>query len=272
MTNLKSKSSRIPAGRKPGITPSNFLEKLKAIPGIEITKFKSYQHRTKEWRGAGYSGSVADNGQVHLHKNYNVYIKGFPAWRIGFKNNCQSTVDILMHFSVHDKYGLQETFTKSYTNLRPGEPAEMFVMQDKKRTQVKLETVEIYTGSQLLSSTEIGAFLPPKTWNLLASFLLVFCMGIYAASIAGNHKEIPDHKAAAVVLSLFAFFISIWELFNITAVMFMFLLLLMVLFSLSDRGEITILLSLGVLYLWSVWKKRYSIKDFLIGAFTAKSS
>jgi len=255
---------------KPGKANANILNKLN-FPDIEFTKIKAYQHRTKKWQDAGYSSHHAASGRVHLHKNRNVYIKGFPAWRIGFKNKYRFPVDIEMFFSVHDKYGLVETFNKSYNNLRPGEPAEIYVIQDKRKTRIKLEAVEVLTGHQPLYTAAINEFLLRNTWGWVKSVFIVLFMGIYTGIIASRHVDVPDIKGAAIFLSVFAFFIAFWELFNITPVMFMILFMVIVPFSLHDPGEIGFLMLLGSLYLWAVWKKRYSIKDFLIGAFTAKS-
>ncbi|MBO9199734.1 MULTISPECIES: hypothetical protein [Niastella] len=264
MTNTSKQRPRGPIIEKQE-TPSSILSKLK-VPNIEFTRFKSYQHRTKEWSDGGYSGRVADSGRVRLHKRGNVTIKGFPAWRFGFRNMHQSTVDIQMHFSVYDKYGLVESFSETYTNLRPSEPAEIFVVQGKKKTRLKLETVEVYGNSQLLSSTEVGAVLPPR--GFIKTFLLPLIMCFFAMGIVGS-PAFPDEKGPAVIITLLTFLIAFIELFNITPVFFMFFLMLMVPFSLQDPTEISVLLILGALYLWMVWRKRYSLKDFLIGAFIA---
>lgn len=253
----------------PGKSGPNLLINLKNIPELEITKFKAYQHRTQEWQEAGtYDIRITKGGRVYSQRGYNVIIKSFPAWRIGFRYRSYSTINIVMNFSVYDKYGLVGNPTKTYHNLRPKEPVEIIVVQGKWRTRLKMESVQVYEGDQLVSSTEINSFLPPRSWRLLKSFFIVFLLGLLAVS--SNEHATAEYKGGELVLSVFAFFISIWELFNITAVILMLILMIFVPFAIDDLGEKSLLLGLGLLYLWAVWNKRYSLKDFLIGAFIAK--
>jgi hypothetical protein len=267
MTNIKR--PKMPIGVKPKMAPSNILDKLN-IPNIQITKFRSYQHRTKEWQDAGYSGKVTDNGKIYLNKRYNAIIKGFEAWRIGIRNNHQTTVDIVMHFSVHDKYGLVNSFTETYNNLRPGEPADMVVKLEDKKTRIKMETVEVYAGPQLITSTEVRTFMPPRTWSKVHSLLLVLFMGLISLGMLTDQSATMSIKGPAVIIPLFAFFIAMGEAFNITSVICMFFLLLMLPFAGYSLEGLIVLMLMGCTYFWVVWKKRYSLKDFLIGAFISK--
>jgi hypothetical protein len=270
MTNIKR--PRIPIGVKPRTASSNILDKLN-IPNIQITRFRSYQHRTKEWNEAGYSGRVTDNGDIRLQKRYNLTVKGFEAWRIGIKNNHQVTVNIVMHFTVHDKYGLVNSFTETYNNLRPGEPAEMVIKLADKRTRIKMETVGVYAGFQLLSSTEVRTFMPPRTWSKVHSLLLILSMVLISLGMLTDQSATTiSSNGLPVIIPLFAFFIATGEAFNITSVFCMFFLMLMLPFAGYSTGGLMVLMIMGCTYLWVVWKKRYSLKDFLIGAFISKSS
>jgi len=239
---------------------------ITTVPGIQFSKIKPYQHRQKEYHSNGYSGHITEGGQVYARKGYYTMIKVSRAWRIGFKNVSNVPVDIMMHFSVHDKYGKLETFAQLYRNLRPGEPAEIFFEVQDNKANIMFEAVEIYSEGQLLSNTQVKQFMPRMPWGL-KSWAVALIMAIFSAVALTDPQPV---NFAAVVLPFLALTIMGCGILHRTPVILMLLFLLLVPFtSHSVEVKITIIV-MGLAYLYFVWKKRHSVKDFLLASATPR--
>ncbi|SFD16062.1 hypothetical protein SAMN05518672_101809 [Chitinophaga sp. CF118] len=234
------------------------------VPGIQFSKIKPYQHRQKEYHSTGYSGRITESGHVYARKGYYTSIKVSQAWRIGFKNVGNVPVDIMMRFSVYDKYGKLETFAQLYRNLRPGEPAETFFEVQDKKAKILFDTVEIYANDQLLSTTEVMQFMPRMGWGL-KSWAVALFMAIFAAMALTEPQPL---NFASIILPFFALTIMGAGILNRTPVILMLLLLSLVPFSSHSLEIGTTIMLMGLVYLYFVWKKRHSIKDFLMASAT----
>ncbi|MFL5745092.1 MAG: hypothetical protein ACJ751_10530 [Niastella sp.] len=263
MANSSIKGSRIPARFLPGKNESGLLDKLN-VPQIDITYIRSYLHRTKAWRVEGYYPSRPSSKKA---KEYRLNINGFKAWKIGFKNKQQTPVDITLHFRIQGKYVPGYDYNQTYSNLLPDMKAEMVVVPGLKMVRVRLDKVEIHTGSNLLSSTEVRTFMPYWNGNFVFSFITACLLGVSFLFCHTYKQGIPVHNSTTNWIAILGFYLAFWEAFNITPVIIMLLALLVGPFFLHDQVQKIALMVLGCFYLWAVWRKRSSIKDFLIGAF-----
>jgi hypothetical protein len=238
------------------------------IPGIDIISFRTYQFRTKAWRVKGYNSSRNTTNRLgRKRREYRLNINGFKAWKIGFKNRLQVPVDITLHFTMRTKDGFEYDYTEVCKNIQPGKEAEIAIIPGLKTVQVRLDTVEVNAGSNLLSRTEVNSFMPFSEWSFAFSFFIACIIGVSFLFISLYRKEVTESNDAAKWVSILGFYLAFWEAFNITPVIIMFLLLLSSSFILYNPLHIVGLLVLGCFYLVAVWRKRSSIKDFLIGAF-----
>ena len=236
------------------------------VPGVQFSKIKPYQHRQKEYHSTGYSGHLTDGGHIHVRKGYYTMIKVSRAWRIGFKNVSNTPIDIMMHFSVHDKYGALENFAQIYRNLRPGEPAEIFFEVQDKKANILFERVEVYANDQLLSNTGVKQFMPRMPWGL-KSWAVALIMAIFSALALTEPQPV---NFAAVILPFLALAIMGAGLLHRTAVMLMLLFLSLVPFT-SHGLEMKITITImGLAWLYWVWIKRHSVKDFLLASATPR--
>jgi len=261
------KRSNFLAWLQPGKPEPEMLSKLN-IPGIEITSFRTYQYRTKAWRVVGYSPSrFPDEDETNPSKEYRLNINGFKAWRIGLKNKHQTEVTIIFHFRIQGRYVPGYDYSQTCANLLPNQEEVMVVVPWMKTGSVRVKAIEVYEGSILVSHIELNATMPYHRWSFVYSFLLACTLGVSFLFISFNNKHVPvEHHTTTLVYSL-GFFLAFWEVYTITPVIIMILLLILAPFLLNSRFQITLLMFLGCLYLRSVWRKRSSIKDFLIGAF-----
>lgn len=263
MANIDSKKHLIPVRFLPGKNVSGLFDKVN-IPEIDITYLKSFQHRTKAWRVEGYNPSKPP---VKKRKEYRLNINGFKAWKIGFKNKHHSAVDITLHFRIQGKYVPGYNYKQTCSNLLPDKEAEMVVISGLKTGWVRLDRVEVYSDSNTLSRTEVNAFMPYWKGSSLFSFISSWVLGI--CFLLWNIYMEPDstHKHTITWLTYISLSLAILDVYNITPVIIMFLLLVAGPFILHDPVQLTVLMVLGCLYIWATWRKRSSIKDFLIGAF-----
>jgi len=266
MSNASLKKSWFSSLVLPGLSSPNMFDKLN-IPGIEITSFRCYQHRTKGWRVEGYNPAKPnDPGKIKQSSKYRLNINGFKAWKIGFKNNHQTPVDITLHFRMQGKYVPGYDYTQTCKNLLPGQEAEMKVVPALKMTQVRLDKVEVYAASTLVSSTEVETYMPFWKGNFDFSFILACILGINFLVYSKNAK-VPEEHHTTTLIYVLAFCLAFLDAYNLTPVILMFLLVIIAPFFLHNSVQRLDLLVLGCLYLVAVWRKRSSIKDFLIGAF-----
>lgn len=239
------------------------LNKLN-VPGIQFFKIKPYQHRIKEYHRNGYSGSISESGQVRIHKRYYTTVKVSRSWRIGFKNVGNVPVDIMMRFSVHDQYGKLENFAQLYRNLRPGEPDEIFFDVQDKKANIMFDTVEVYANDQLLSATEVKKFLPRMAWGVKSWAVALFMAFITAMALT----EPQPMNFVSILLPFLALTIMGAGILSRTPVILMLLFLLLVPFTSHSSGIKTAIIIMGLAYLYWVWQKRHSIKDFLLASAT----
>ena len=237
------------------------------VPGIQFSRIKPYQHRQKEYHSTGYSGRITESGQVHVRKGYYTSVKVSRAWRIGFKNVGNVPVDIMMRFSVHDKYGKLENFEHVYRNLRPGEPAEIYFEVQDKKANIMFERVEVYANEQLLSSTEVKQLMPRMAWGL-KSWAVALFMAIITAMALTDPQPM---NFVSIMLPFLALTIMGAGILNRTPVILMLLLFSLVPFSSHSLEIRTTIMVMGLAYLYWVWKKRHSIKDFLMASATHSS-
>ena len=262
MGNTPLKRSRISYHLLPGKSESKMMDKL-ILPDIDIIYFKSFQYRAKAWRVEGYNPSKPSPKKQECRLNIN----GFKAWKIGFRNKHQTAINITLHFRIQGMYVPGYDYTKTYNNLLPNEEADIVVVPGLKLASVRLDKVEVFVGTTLLSSTKVGSFMPYTRGRFSFSFLIASFLGLNFLFIASNNMRIPKEHNATTLVYILTFYLAFWEAFNITPVIIMFLLLFVGPFILHDPVQRISLLVLGCFYLWAVWRKRSSIKDFLIGAF-----
>lgn len=267
MPNTSPKRSWLSDLFMPGLSSPNMLEKLN-IPGIEITSFRSFQHRTKAWRVEAYNPAKPNHAAFIKQSNkYRLNINGFKAWKIGFKNRLQTPIDITLHFRVQGKYVPGHDYKQTYKNLSPSQKAEMEVVPGVKFGTVRLDKVEVYAGTNLVSSIEVKTFMPFWKGNFGFSALLSGILGINFLIFSFNNSTVPGDYQATTLIYILAFCFVFLEAYNITAVISMFFLLLFAPLYLYNPVQRVDLFVLGGLYLIAVWRKRSSIKDFFIGAF-----
>jgi hypothetical protein len=168
---------------------------------------------------------------------------------------------------MHGKYDLVHDYTLKCNNLLPDQETEVVVVPGLKSAMVRLDRVEVLADSNLLSNTEVNTFLPFSKGSFAPSFFIACLIGVNFLFISTYKKGIPVHNNITTWVSMLGFYLAFWEAFNITPVIIMILLLLITPFILPDPFPKTALIVLGCFYLWAVWRKRSSIKDFLIGAF-----
>ncbi len=234
------------------------------VPGIQFFKLKPYQHRQGERHSSGYHGTMTRNGEVYLHRHYYTMIKVSQAWRIGFKNVGTVPVDVMMHFSMHDKYGQLESFSQGYSNLRPTEPAEIFVDVQDKKLKIMLDAVEVYSNNYLVSATEVKQFMPGMPWGV-KSWVVALIMAIFSAlALTDPHPM----NFVSMLLPFLALTITGAGLLHRTPVILMLIFLSLIPFSSHSVEMKTTFGVMGLAYLYWVWKKRHSIKDFLMGSTT----
>jgi hypothetical protein len=267
MANIYFKRPWIPALFLPGKSEPDMIDKLN-VPGIDITMFRSFQYRTKGWRVEGYNPSQSSKkGRTKPRKEYRLNTNGFKAWKIGFKNRHKVPVDLILYFTMHVKDGQVYDYRQTSKNLLPDLETEVSVVPGLKTARIRLDTVEVYAGTDLLSRTELNSFMPFRKGSLALSFYLACLIGVSFLYIPSYKMGIPVHKSTNTWVSILCFYLAFWEAFNITPVIIMFLLLLSAPFIFHDPVPTTVLMVLGCFYLWAVWRKRSSIMDFLIGAF-----
>ena len=263
MGNTTLNWSRISAWLRPGKFEPSMIDKL-SIPGIDITGFRTYQHRTKAWRVEGYNPS---RPSLKKNQEYRLNINGFKAWKIGFKNRHKTAVNIILHFRIQGKYVPGYDYTKTCNNLLPNEEADIVVVPGLKSATVRLDKVVVSAGSTILSNTVVDSFMPFIRGSFDFSFYISCILGVSFLFFFSNNKLIPADHSATTLVYILAFYLAFWEAFNITPVIIMLLLLLVGPFILHDPVQRTSLMVLGCFYIWAVWRKRSSIMDFLIGAF-----
>ncbi|KAA2244839.1 hypothetical protein F0L74_02420 [Chitinophaga agrisoli] len=234
------------------------------VPGIQFFKLKPYQHRQRERHSSGYHGTMTNNGEVYLHKHYYTMIKVSNAWRIGFKNVLNVPVDVMMQFSIHDKYGQLETFTQGYNNLRPTEPAEIFFDVQDKKLKIMLDMVEVYANGYLHTATEVKQFMPPQPWAVKSWVVALVMAIVSAAALTDPHPM----NFISISLPFLALAMTGAGFLHRTPVMLMLIFLSLVPFSSHSLEIKTTIGVMGLGYLYWVWKKRHSIKDFLMGSAT----
>jgi hypothetical protein len=267
MANIPFKRPILRARFTSGKAVPDMLNKLN-LSGIDVIWFRSYQFRTKTWRVEGYNPSqTIEEKNAIRSREYRLNMNGFKAWKIGLRNNHQVPVDIKLHFTMHSADGLAVDFTETCIGLLPSKCEEIQVVPVWKTAQVKLDTVEIYADSRLLSISEVNSFIPFPKWSFAISSIIACLLGVSFLFISSKNKLISVEHIATTLIYIVAFYLAFWETFNITPVIIMFILLVIAPFFLHDPVHISGLIVFGCLYFWAVWCKRSSIKDFLFGAF-----
>jgi hypothetical protein len=145
--------------------------------------------------------------------------------------------------------------------------AEIVMVSELKTGQVRLDRIEVYSGADLLSGTEVNTFLPYWKGNSVISFFIACLLGISFLFWDIYKKDLPVHNPVTHWIAFIGCALILLEAYNITPAIIILLLLLIGPFILQDPIQITSLMVLGCFYVWAVLCKRSSIKDFLRGAF-----
>ncbi|OQP54923.1 hypothetical protein A4D02_00960 [Niastella koreensis] len=232
------------------------------IPGVEVIYFKSFQFRTKAWRVQGYNPS---RPPAMKSKEYRLNINGFKAWKIGFKNRYQTPVTITLHYTVKGKI-LSSSYKETYSNLLSNMEAEMVVISGLKTGTARLDRIEVYSGSALLTRVEVNKLMPYWKGNSWLSFVTSSTLGLCFWFWHTQERNFV-HNITTHWITWIAIILSLLDVYNITPVIIMLLLVLAAPFVFHDPVQLTTLLVLECSYVWAVWRKRASIKDLLIGAF-----
>src|SRR5437870_4661709 len=104
------------------------------------------------------------------------------------------------------------------SNILPGQEAEVSIIPGLKTAQVRLNTVEVSAGSNLLSRTKVNSFMPFRRGKTVLSLFIARIIGINFLVISCNNREISVNNSAINWVSRLAFYLALWEAFNISPV------------------------------------------------------
>lgn len=229
------------------------------VSGFKIYKLKQYQHRTKHRHDTGYSGRITQSGRIYIQKNWYTTISTRNAYIAGCQNTGTTPASIHLHFSVYDRTGHKiDSFIKSTPRLLPGKSHEMPFEIQADKTILKLEGAEVYREGEESSFMPVKQTVPVML-SIKASLAALFLCFVAAMALTEPHAP----NAPAILLPLIAIIAFTMTVLNRTPIWLMFIFLMLVPFS-----GYTVELRAGILavalgYLFLVWNKRGSLKDFL---------
>jgi uncharacterized protein YcfL len=229
------------------------------VSGFKIYKAKQYQHRTKVRHDAGYTGRITQSGRIYIQKNWYSTISTKNAYIVGCQNTGTTPASIHLHFSVYNRTGQKvNTFIQSSSSILPGQSCEIPFDLTIDKANVKLEGVEVYRDGAAPAYTPVRSAIPSiiSIKASLAALLLSF-----VAAMALTEPHVPN--APSVLLPLIAIISLTMTILNRTPIWLMFIFLILVPFSgytLELRAGI---FAVAIGYLFLVWNKRGSLKDFL---------
>lgn len=235
------------------------------VPEIKFTKIRPYEHRVKKYYNTGLHGHLHENGHITLHQNgHSSYVVNADTWRIGLTNISSTPVNVTLLFTAYDQYGALHNFAEVFRNIRPRESVDSFVTTVDKN--VMFDSVEVHdTGDKLISRTEVKQPLPRMPWGVKSWIFALLMAFIATMSLIDTQ---PNNNVVNMVLPVAAIIIMTFGLLKRTPVLLMIAFIAAIPFSNHVIDAKVMLLLAGLAYLYFVWRKRSSVKDF----FRASSS
>ncbi|RFM35424.1 hypothetical protein [Chitinophaga silvisoli] len=229
------------------------------VSGFKIYKLKQYQHRTKHRHDAGYSGRITQSGRIYIQRNWYTTISTKNAYIVGCQNMGTTPASIHLHFSVYNRTGQKvNTFIQSTSRLLPGKSCEIPFDLTIDKAYVKLEGVEVYREGEGSAYTPVMRAIPPMIGIKASLAALLLCF-VSAMALTEPHVS----NAPSVLLPLIAIITLTMTILNRTPIWFMFIFLVLVPFSGYKPEMSTGIFAVAIGYLFLVWNKRGSLKDFL---------
>lgn len=228
------------------------------VPGLDLFTVKAYQFRERgDSRHRGYARGNSETLPGAVAAIYAV--RKLPAWRIAFTNTGNTTVSVMLNFSIHDKHGKRDDFAKVVRNLNPQEPADMDVTLSRKADKIFLDTVEVFGDDELISRTQVNRFLPrvtrgPKAW--MVALALTGLSALFYTNLR------PGNNLVNSMLPVLGLIVTAAGLTGRTPVVFVLLFLIALPFSNHTLQTQAALAGCVVVYLTVVWSRRRSWQDF----------
>jgi hypothetical protein len=233
-----------------------------SLAGIEFFSFKPYKHRWKNRISQGVHGHITERGYIYFHEQFYTVVKDFEAYTIGFKNKNSFPVDVEVELSTYDRSGsITHTFREKCTFIKPGENGSINFRLPEKSINVKLGKVLLYNHNfdDPFQAVNVNRMLPGKPFAIkgwIVAFITTFMT-------LGGLTEPVAKNFAVFILPLIAFLLMIFGFLNRTPTWLMFIYLILVPFTPYSRDMKIAFMLLGAAYMYVVWVRRRSFKDFV---------
>ena len=212
---------------------------------IEIEKIKGYENRTLWERKHANS-----RGQIRRH------VTESPAIYLKVKNKSNETINVNFNFLKEDQYGVVGKMVRRKTNLRPNEPLELFIKR-KKGQKLRLIDSDIESKSGFFKDT-FDIKLPTSSGIKIPSWIISIAMLYFGIGLIDF-----ENYYSIIVLTLLICITGVSLIGRATFTIGMIGALILIPFTSGYFFLKAIVFTLGIVYLYVIWTRRYSISDFL---------